>query len=281
MFEEKLNIYFNKEQIKVLKSDLNIKTRSNIINENFFAKIGKNDESSFYNNLKKELALYIENKNNPFIPKLVDSFQNESFTMIILKRINGKTLSNHRNNYNSCVREKKRIFIAKKVLNIKNIYLSNSYVDDKYDRREKFEKYFERSKKFLPRNTINKIKKLESNIILENYERVLSHGDLIGPNIITNNDNVFFIDWEFFSMKPRYYDLIYFLLFSKTNKSTEIIYKLGLTNNEIKEALKDGIIICLKEIQNNAKLFNKVDEKIVFKNINRWKRELKYILEEF
>lgn len=281
MFEEKLDIYFNKEQIKVLKSDLNTKTRSNIINENFFAKIAKNDESLFYNNLKKELALYIENKSNHFIPKLVDSFQNESFTMIILKRINGKTLSNHRNNYNSCVREKKRIFIAKEVLNIKNTYLSNSYVDDKYDRSEKFEKYFERSKKFLSRNTINKIKKLESDIILENYERVLSHGDLIGPNIITNKDNVFFIDWEFFSMKPRYYDLIYFLLFSKTNKSTEIIYKLGLTNNEIKEALKDGIIICLKEIQNNAKLFNKVDEKIVFKNINRWKRELKYILEEF
>ncbi len=281
MFEEKLDIYFNKEQIKVLKSDLNTKARSNIINENFFAKIGKNDESLFYNNLKKELALYIENKSNPFIPKLVDSFQNESFTMIILKRINGKTLSNHRNNYNSCVREKKRIFIAKEVLNIKNIYLSNSYVDDIYDRSEKFEKYFERSKKFLSKNTINKIKKLESDIILENYERVLSHGDLIGPNIITNKDNVFFIDWEFFSMKPRYYDLIYFLLFSKTNKSTEIIYKLGLTNNEIKEALKDGIIICLKEIKNNAELFNKVDEKIVFKNINRWKRELKYILEEF
>ena len=281
MFEEKLGVYFNKEQIKELKSDLNTKSRSNIINENFFAKIGKNDESLFYNNLKKELALYIENKNNPFIPKLVDSFQSESFTLIILKRINGKTLSNHRNNYNSCVREKKRIFIAKEVLNIKNIYLSNSYVDDNYDRSEKFEKYFERSKKFLSRNTINKIKKLESDIILENYERVLSHGDLIGPNIITNKDNVFFIDWEFFSMKPRYYDLIYFLLFSKTNKSTEIIYKLGLTNNEIKEALKDGIIICLKEIQNNARLFNKVDEKIVFKNINRWKRELKYILEEF
>ena len=281
MFEEKLDIYFNKEQIKALKSDLNTKTRSNIINENFFAKIGKNDESLFYNNLKKELALYIENKSNPFIPKLVDSFQNGSFTMIILKRINGKTLSNHRNNYNSCVREKKRIFIAKEVLNIKNVYLSNFYIDDKYDRSEKFEKYFERSKKFLSRNTINKIKKLESDIILEDYGRVLSHSDLIGPNIITNKDNVFFIDWEFFSMKPRYYDLIYFLLFSKTNKSTEIIYKLGLTNNEIKEALKDGIIICLKEIQNNAKLFNKVDEKIVFKNINRWKRELKYILEEF
>ena len=63
----------------------------------------------------------------------------------------------------------------------------------------------------------------------------------------------------------------------KINQPKLVIYE----KKTIKEALKDGIIICLKEIQNNAKLFDKVDEKIVFKNINRWKRELKYILEEF
>ena len=44
---------------------------------------------------------------------------------VMVMNYNPNRFDYHRNNYNSCVREKKRIFIAKEVLNIKNVYLSN------------------------------------------------------------------------------------------------------------------------------------------------------------
>ena len=133
---------------------------------------------------------------------------------------------------------------------------------------------------FLDENIYNKIRKLKNEIISEKYERVIAHGDLISTNIMLNNDNVIFIDWEFISYKPKYYDLIYFLLFSKTDNSIDIIDEIDF-NIDKKESVKDGIILCLKEIQNNSKLYGKIDDKIINKNISRWKRELNNLLEKF
>lgn len=227
----------------------------------------------------KEIDIYKNNRGNQNLPNLINYYIDDNICLIILEKISDKTIGQNRNEFNLNLTENERINIIKNVLDIKNIKINNN-LDNSYNRKEYLQKYLEASKMFLDEKIYNKIRKLQDEIIIEKYERVIAHGDLISTNIMLNKDNVLFIDWEFISYKPKYYDLIYFLLFSKTDNSIDIIDEIEF-NIDKKEALKDGIILCLKEIQNNSKLCGKIDDKIINRNINRWKRELDSLLEKF
>lgn len=277
--KEKLKKYFSENDIDKLLEKLESKQRSFLINDNYFVKIGKNSNKFFFDNLIKEIDIYKNNQGNQNLPNLIDYYIGDNVCLIILEKINGKTIGQNRNEFNLNLTKNERINIIKNVLDIKNIKINNN-LDNSYNREECLQKYLEASKMFLDEKIYNKIRKLKNEIISEKYERVIAHGDLISTNIMLNKDNIIFIDWEFTSYKPKYYDLIYFLLFSKTYNSIDIIDEFDF-NIDKKEALKDGVILCLKEIQNNSKLYGKIDDKIVNKNINRWKRELSDILEKF
>lgn len=277
--KEKLKKYFSENDIGKLLEKLESKQRSFLINNNYFVKIGKNSNKFFFDNLIKEIDIYKNKQGNQNLPNLIDYYIDDNVCLIILEKINGKTIGQNRNEFNLNLTKNERINIIKNVLDIKNIKINNN-LDNSYNREECLQKYLEASKMFLDENVYKKIRKLQDEIISEKYERVIAHSDLISTNIMLNNDNVIFIDWEFISYKPKYYDLIYFLLFSKTDNSIDIIDEIKF-NIDKKEALKDGIILCLKEIQNNSKLYGKIDDKIINKNINRWKRELDSLLEKF
>lgn len=277
--KEKLKKYFSENDIGKLLEKLESKQRSFLINNNYFVKIGKNSNKFFFDNLIKEIDIYKNNQGNQNLPNLIDYYIDDNVCLIILEKINGKTIGQNRNEFNLNLTKNERINIIKNVLDIKNIKINNN-LDNSYNRKECLQKYLEASKMFLDEKIYNKIRKLQDEIIIEKYERVIAHGDLISTNIMLNKDNVLFIDWEFISYKPKYYDLIYFLLFSKTDNSIDIIDEIEF-NIDKKEALKDGIILCLKEIQNNSKLCGKIDDKIINRNINRWKRELDSLLEKF
>lgn len=277
--KEKLKKYFSENDIGKLLEKLESKQRSFLINNNFFVKIGKNSNKFFFDNLIKEIDIYKNNQGNQNLPNLIDYYIDDNVCLIILEKINGKTIGQNRNEFNLNLTKNERLNIIKNVLDIKNIKINNN-LDNSYNREECLQKYLEASKMFLDEKIYNKIRKLQDEIIIEKYERVIAHGDLISTNIMLNKDNVLFIDWEFISYKPKYYDLIYFLLFSKTDNSIDIIDEIDF-NIDKKEAFKDGIILCLKEIKNNSKLYGKIDDKIINKNINRWKRELNNLLEKF
>ncbi len=277
--KEKLKKYFSENDIDKLLEKLESKQRSFLINNNYFVKIGKNSNKFFFDNLIKEIDIYKNNRGNQNLPNLIDYYIDDNICLIILEKISGKTIGQNRNEFNLNLTENERLNIIKNVLNIKNIKINNN-LDNSYNRKEYLQKYLEVSKMFLDEKIYNKIRKLQDEIIIEKYERVIAHGDLISTNIMLNKDNVLFIDWEFISYKPKYYDLIYFLLFSKTDNSIDIIDEIDF-NIDKKEAFKDGIILCLKEIKNNSKLYGKIDDKIINKNINRWKRELNNLLEKF
>lgn len=268
-----LKKYFNEKDITIIKETLEEKQRDNIMNDKYFAKVGKNSDKLFFDNLVKEIRLYENNQNNLILPKLVDSYVSYDYCLIVLEKINGKTLSNQRNNYNTHLSHNRRLEIAKKVLNIKNINI-NYELESNYSRKEKLDKYLEKSKKYISKNIYLKINSLYK-ILSKESKLVISHGDLIPTNIIIDKDEVKFIDWEYISYMPEYYDLTNFLLFSKVHHSLDILDEL---NANKKEVYIDGIILCLKEIQNWAKLYGKIDDSIINKNINRWKRELNYIL---
>lgn len=277
--KEKLKKYFSENDIDKLLEKLESKQRSFLINDNYFVKIGKNSNKFFFDNLIKEIDIYKNNQGNQNLPNLIDYYICDDVCLIILEKINGKMIGQNRNEFNLNLTKNERLNIIKNVLDIKNIKINNN-LDNSYNREECLQKYLETSKMFLDENIYNKIRKLKNEIISEKYERVIAHGDLISTNIMLNKDNVLFIDWEFISYKPKYYDLIYFLLFSKTDNSIDIIDEIDF-NIDKKESLKDGIILCLKEIKNNSKLYGKIDYKIINKNISRWKRELNNLLEKF
>lgn len=277
--KEKLKKYFSENDIDKLLEKLESKQRSFLINDNYFVKIGKNSNKFFFDNLIKEIDIYKNNQGNQNLPNLIDYYICDDVCLIILEKINGKMIGQNRNQFNLNLTKNERLNIIKNVLDIKNIKINNN-LDNSYNREECLQKYLETSKMFLDENIYNKIRKLKNEIISEKYERVIAHGDLISTNIMLNKNNVIFIDWEFISYKPKYYDLIYFLLFSKTDNSIDIIDEIDF-NIDKKESLKDGIILCLKEIKNNSKLYGEIDYKIINKNISRWKRELNNLLEKF
>lgn len=277
--KEKLKKYFSENDIDKLLEKLESKQRSFLINDNYFVKIGKNSNKFFFDNLIKEIDIYKNNQGNQNLPNLIDYYICDDVCLIILEKINGKMIGQNRNEFNLNLTKNERLNIIKNVLDIKNIKINNN-LDNSYNREECLQKYLETSKMFLDENIYNKIRKLKNEIISEKYERVIAHGDLISTNIMLNKDNVIFIDWEFISYKPKYYDLIYFLLFSKTDNSIDIIDEIDF-NIDKKESIKDGIILCLKEIKNNSKLYGEIDYKIINKNISRWKRELNNLLKKF
>ncbi len=272
-----LKKYFNEEDIITLNKNLDKKQRSIIINEKYFAKVGKNTDELFFNNLVREIELYKNNNNNIILPRILDSLVTNEYCVMILEKINGKALSNQRNNYNSHLSDIKRIEIAKNVLNIKNIKI-NYKLEKNYNRKEKLDKYLEMSKKHISKITYNKIVSLYNILSLEPSNIVIAHGDLILTNIMIDKNTIKFIDWEYISYKPEFYDLTCFLMFSRVHHSLDILDKLNIDK---KEVYIDSVVLCLKEIQNLSKLYGKIDNNIINKNIERWKKELNYILKEF
>ncbi len=272
-----LKKYFDDKDIGKLTKTLEEKQRDNIINDKYFAKAGRNSDKLFFDNLVKEIRFYQSNQDNVIVHKLVDSFVSDEYCLIVLERINGKTLSNQRNDYNTHLSHNKRVAIAKAVLNIKDIKL-NFEITKTYSRKEKFEKYLEKSKNYITNNTYIKLNSLYNVLSKESKKVVMGHGDLIPTNIMLDKNTVKFIDWEYISYVPELYDLTYFLMFSKVSHTLDILDDLKVNN---KEVYIDAIILSLKEIQNWAKLYGKIDNSIVDKNIRRWKRELNYILKRF
>ena len=269
--------YFDKDDINKLFENLENKKRNIIMNDSYFAKISVRENTLFCSKFINEINLYEKNKTIDSFPKMVNSLINKKYCLLILHKINLKTIGNNRNDFDVRLSKKNRMLIIDKILEIKNIKV-NFELDNSYSREEKLNNYFFKSQKYISRYTQNKIEKYKKSICKEKYDRVLSHGDLISTNIMLDNNEVYFLDWEYVSLKPRYYDLAYFLLFTKTNNSLDILNNVNNSDLDIKEIYKDGIILCLKEIQDNAKLYGIINDKIVDKNIERWKRELNRML---
>lgn len=274
---EVLRCYFNNNDIDKLLSNISIKKRTTIINDNYFAKLCIRDNSDFCNSFIREMKLYNDNKSNNEFPTIESSLINDDYCLLILQKINAKTIGDNRNEFNLGLSNQKRKLIINRVLDIKNISV-NFELDNSYQRSSKIDNYLLKAKKYISTYTYNKIISLKNIIINERYNRVLSHGDLISTNIIINNNDVYFLDWEYISLKPLYYDLSYFLLFSKVNNCFDILNSDEYSFIDIQDVYKDGIIICLKEIVNNSKLYGCIDNKIIDKNIKRWNKELCKIL---
>jgi hypothetical protein len=66
-----LKKYFNEKDIAKVKKTIEEKQRDTIINDKYFAKVGKNSDKLFFNNLVKEIRLYESNQDNKIMPRFV------------------------------------------------------------------------------------------------------------------------------------------------------------------------------------------------------------------
>jgi len=269
--EKFLKKYFNLLEIEKILKELEQKYRTNYTNDSYFVKVSKKDKDSQFTNLKLEIDLYKNNKD--IFNFYIDSTITDEYLIIVLKKINGKSICRKRNNFNNTLNNQKRIQIINKIKEIKNLKITNSLT--KYSIEELFIKYFERSKKYLSEKQITFLENNKA-LICEDTQYVVSHGDLIMPNIMLGEE-IHFIDWEFIGYRSYTYDIAYFMLFAKGKNCLSYINKIDVSK---KEVFKDAVIICLKEIQNWNKLRGKLDDSLIDLKVNRWLNELNLIIKE-
>lgn len=270
--------YLDEANIEQLFSNLQNKQRSNILSNQYFVKIGQNTDELFFKNLVKEINLYKNNTNCKFFPKLIDYYIEEDICSIVLERINGQVLNSNRNTYiNDALSEDERLKILNEILNIKTIKIDDK-LDCSYSRQDKLSKYMNKLIDILGSSDLNILEKYSNDIAQVKCDNVISHGDLIPPNIMRENNSIFFIDWEFIAIRPESYDIAYFLMFSKKENSLDVLKYTKFSSTFKKEVKKDAIILCLKEMNNWNKLHGKLDDALVDGNIKRWKKELLIIL---
>lgn len=274
-----LKKYFDNRDIKIALKDISNKKRTIIINDNYFAKLSVKENSIYCNNFINEINLYNKNQSVLFFPRIVDYLMNNDFCLLVLRKIEAKTIGRNRNEFKIDLNIDERKRIIEKILEIKNISVDFE-LDNSYSRKEKLDLYLKKTKEYISEDIRESIDKLRDFIVKEEHERVLSHGDLISTNIMLDGNNVYFLDWEYVSMKPLYYDLVYFLLFSKEDNALDILYDNELKSIDKNDAFKDGIIVCLKEINENAKLYGTIEKDLIDKNIRRWEEELAKIIEK-
>ena len=273
-----LNNYVGEQDLKDICQSLETKQRKSLLLEHIFIKVGVNSDKLFFDNLVREINLYSNNKNLDVFPQIIDSYVSDNYCALILKRIYGSTVGEKRNEFcHDKLLDSQRLKICKDIQKIQNIQISGELADD-HNRKQKIEKYLSKVQEFLPEelyvkinNNIEKLDKIEC-------KKVISHSDLIPPNVMIENNETKFIDWEFISIKPESYDIAYFLLFSKQNNSLEVVEQLDCTNIVKNEIYKDGVVLCLKEINNWKKLVNILDKDLTTSMIDRWVKELEIII---
>lgn len=145
-------------------------------------------------------------------------YDDDGICILVEKRLNGKPLSTERNSLKiNGITGKDYLNIIDNIAKIKDYDISFK-LDKSYDRIEKINKYLTAISDYLDSNIINKIKSQLNKIKTLEFDMVISHGDLIPPNIFKDKDQIKFIDWEYVGMKSKYYDIIYFLLFADNLK---------------------------------------------------------------
>ena len=277
-FDDFLSKYLDEETKKQFVEELQQKQRKNIIYNDIFLKAGNNTDILFFNNLVKEINLYNLNKDNEVFPKIIDSYVSDDRCVIVLKKIEGNVIGEQRNTFcENKLTEEERKNILNKIQEIKSIKI-NMDLDANYTRSEKFEKYMDKISNLLTQSQINFLYENKDEICFTNCDYVISHGDLIPPNIMIVNGQPKFIDWEFISKKTQSYDSATFLMFSKEKNALDILQDINYENSYKREIEKDAIILCLKEINNWNKLHGRVDENIVNSTTNRWLCELDNII---
>lgn len=281
-YMEVLEKYLTAKEIKTLKKRVGNKYRGNILTDHYFVKMGKNISDYFYNSIVEEIELYNTNRNNPMFPTLIDSYVDEEVCVLILKRVNANILSTDRYNYGQGVSRSLRVKIAKQIVRIKDLN-PNRKLPKNYNRGDKLLKYFNLSKTEMNIRQIDFIDKIFNVICNCEVEYVISHGDLMLPNIMIENKTIKFIDWEFIGYRPATFDLAYFMLFSKDEKCFELLDSMSFEHRFLKELYKDGIFICLKEISKlvTKKKNEKKDTEYLNVHIRRWMKELNILLEFF
>ncbi len=207
----------------------------------------------------------IEFKNQFLKPKLVFTYYSENIAIKLEERINACSLGKNRDDFSICVNYNKSELIERIKL-ISKVELDSKISLLTYSRNEKIFKYIGECEEYIDTVLIEKCSRLAE--ICSNDELFLSHGDLIPSNILSNENNYIFVDWEWAAYRSKTYDLVLFLLFSNMPYRILLDFENYFDKNSLLSAYLDSIVISLHEIKNwkNEKIYIENKEN----KINMW-----------
>ena len=219
-----------------------------------FLKVATRDNFHF-KSLCNEIYLGNVNFNSQFLkPKMIFTYCSENVAIKIEEKINAIPLGKKRDDFSIEINYNESELI-KKINLISKVKLDSDIDLLIYNRNKKILKYINECEGYIDTVLIEKCSK-----IAENYndcELVLSHGDLIPSNILVNNNNYIFVDWEWAAYRSKTYDLVLFLLFSNIPNQILLYFKTYFDVESLLSAYLDTIVISLHEIKNwkNEKIY--------------------------
>ncbi len=235
-----------------------------------FLKVATRDNFHF-KSLCNEIYLGNVNFNSQFLkPKMIFTYCSENVAIKIEEKINAIPLGKKRDDFSIEINYNESELI-KKINLISKVKLDSDIDLLIYNRNKKILKYINECEGYIDTVLIEKCSK-----IAENYndcELVLSHGDLIPSNILVNNNNYIFVDWEWAAYRSKTYDLVLFLLFSNIPNQILLYFKTYFDVESLLSAYLDTIVISLHEIKNwkNEKIYIENKES----KISMWQLTLK------
>ena len=235
-----------------------------------FLKVATRDNFHF-KSLCNEIYLVNVNFNSQFLkPKMIFTYCSENVAIKIEEKINAIPLGKKRDDFSIEINYNESELI-KKINLISKVKLDSDIDLLIYNRNKKILKYINECEGYIDTVLIEKCSK-----IAENYndcELVLSHGDLIPSNILVNNNNYIFVDWEWAAYRSKTYDLVLFLLFSNIPNQILLYFKTYFDVESLLSAYLDTIVISLHEIKNwkNEKIYIENKES----KISMWQLTLK------
>ncbi len=219
-----------------------------------FLKVATRDDFH-YKPLCNEIHLGNVNFNSEFLkPKMIFTYTSENVAIKIEEKVNAIPLGKRRDDFSIKINYNKSELI-KRINLISKVKLDSDIDLLIYNRNEKILKYIDECEEYIDAALIEKCTKIAEKI--SDCELVLSHGDLIPSNILVDNNNYIFIDWEWAAYRSKTYDLVLFLLFSNIPNMILLDFKAYFNIESLLSAYLDSIMISLHEIKNwkNEKIY--------------------------
>ncbi len=274
-FPEALASFLTREECFSIEKTLEKQMRVSMLTERYFVKAGVSNDPKNIQSLKNEIKVYTTfSPDSIGYPKLKWYRIDNNLVILILERIDALALAERRDAFNIHPSANTESILSE-ISKLERAKIPENWPVS-YHRDEKIEKYGKIVFPYLPQDIRIALDSLVGSLHM-NENLVFSHGDLLPMNIMINQEQYWFVDWEWADIRPASFDPAFFLLFSRPpSDGITFFEKCHMFWNPV-ELYRDTVVISLHEM----KLWiTQVDpSSLQVKRINMWLLVLKEAVE--